>query len=219
MNILTHSQFAQLLAQKKGTVILSIVADTDARPLKTGNPYSEIRKLTYTRVVSGAKYADAVVKQGGKDFKAGALPYGSFASDETINKVIKTESGKLQLRTQARNPRKPIKVQYVADGEQVTYETVKQYLPARGFSKKQAIAGVTGKRQVMVRNYDFANILRVTYGKVEYTLIPDTRGPEQVKQVIAKKQGIRRKLEQTKKVTKNLHFELMEGWDGHKESW
>lgn len=219
MNILTHSQFASLLAAKKGAMILSIVSDTKPDFYKRGCPFSEIRKVEYKRVVSGAKYQDAVIRQGGEGFKAGPLPYGNFASEELTNKVIKTDSGKYQLRTQSRNPRKPIKTTWVADGEVVDYQVIKQYLKPPSESKKQAEVGVTGKKQVKPRNFDFPNILKVTYGKMEYTLIPDTRGPEQVKQVIAKKQGIRRKLEQTREVTKNLHFELMEGWDGHKDAW
>lgn len=221
-NILTHSQFAQLLAQKKGAVILSIVADTDARALKTGNPHKEIRKVTYTRVVSGAKYQDAVDRQGAVGFKSEGLPYGEFASKELSNKVIKTDSGKLQLRTVGRNPQKPIRVQYIVDGVPVEYETIKQFLPAPKESKKQALSGVRGKRQVMVRNYDFPNILKVTYAGTEYTLIPDIKTPQQVKQVIAKKQGMRRRLHQISNLPDQLRHELMydvEGWGGHKDAY
>ena len=222
-NILTHSQFAQLLAQKKGTVILSIVADTDARALKTNNPHREIRKVTYTRVVTGAKYQDAVDRQGAVGFKSEGLPYGSFANQELTNKVIVTATGKLQLRTQARNPRKPIRVQYIADGVPVDYQLIKQYLPAKKGSLKQALAGLEGKRQVMVRNYDFSNILKVKYAGVEYTLIPDTKQVPPVATTIAKKQVMRKSLERTKQLTNQLRHELMmedvEGWDGHKVSW
>jgi len=203
-NILTHSQFAQLLAQKKGTVILSIVADTDARPLKTGNPHKEIRKVTYTRVVSGAKYQSAVDKQGAVGFKAEGLPYGSFANEQLTNKVIVTDSGKMQLRTVGRNPQKPIRVQYVADGVPVEYEAIKQYLPANKGSLKQALSGVTGKRQVMVRNYDFPNILKVKYAGVEYTLIPDVKQAPPIATTITKKQVMRKGLERAADVGEQL---------------
>lgn len=203
-NILTHSQFAQLLAQKKGAVILSIVADTDARALKTNNPHREIRKLTYTRVVSGAKYQDAVDRQGAVGFKAEGLPYGSFANEQLTNKVIVTDSGKLQLRTQYRNARKPIRVQYIADGVPVEYETIKQFLPPEKVSRKQERAGVTGKRQVLVKNYDFPNILKVKYAGIEYTLIPDTKQVTPVATTIAKKQVMRRNLEKAATVGEQL---------------
>jgi hypothetical protein len=180
------------------------VADTDARALKTNNPHREIRKLTYTRVVSGAKYQDAVDRQGAVGFKSEGLPYGEFANEQLTNKVIVTDSGKLQLRTQYRNARKPIRVQYIADGVPVDYQLIKQYLPARSFSKKQAAAGVTGKKQVMVRNYDFANVLKVKYAGIEYTLIPDTKQAVPPSVTIAKKQSMRRNLEKAATVGEQL---------------
>jgi hypothetical protein len=168
MQTITHNQFASLLAAAPGTVILSIVADTDPKLRKTGNPFKTVRKLTYTRVVSGASYKAAVERQGGEGFEAAPLPYG----EEVVkNKVILGPKGDFQLRTVARNPRKPISVTYIADGEEVTFDKIASFLPPRYENKRQAIVGVTGKKQVMVRNFSFNNIKEVRmFGKV-YKLV------------------------------------------------
>ena len=139
MNVITHSQFASLLAAKRGAVILSIVANTDARLLKTGNPHRDARKVTYTRVVSGADYEASVQRQGGAGFKSESLPYGKFLVE---NKVIQTKDGKLQLRTVARNPQPPISVKYFDDGKEVPFQSIQGFLPSKYESKRQAVVGV-----------------------------------------------------------------------------
>lgn len=171
MKKITHSEFAKFLSERRGAIILSIVANTDARPLKTGNPFREIRKEQYLRVVTGADYQKSVERQGGEGFKSDGLPYGTF---EEKNKIIKTATGKLQLRTVFRNAQKPIKVEWIADGEKVNKEIIKDFLPERKASAKQAKVGVTGKKEVQVRNFDFANIKQVTIkGREPMELVPD----------------------------------------------
>lgn len=71
-------------------------------------------------------------------------------------------------------------------------------------SRKQERAGVTGKRQVLVKNYDFPNILKVKYAGIEYTLIPDTKQVTPVATTIAKKQVMRRNLEKAATVGEQL---------------
>lgn len=168
MKTITHSEFIKIVSGRKGAMILSIESDTAPKFRKTGCPFSEIRKVEYKRVVTGAKYQDAVRRQAvelygegakGAKFKAGRLPYGTFA---TQDKIIVTD-GKPQLRTVARNPRKPIKTEWFADGELVPKEKVSIYLTGSGFSRKQFTqAGLVGKKQVFVRNFDLANIKYVT---------------------------------------------------------
>jgi hypothetical protein len=171
---ITHSEFAAFLAARRGAIILSILANTDPKARKTGNPFREIRKEQKLTVVTGADYTKAVEKQGGEGFKADGLSYGEFAGEQLKNKVIKTESGKLQLRTVFRNAPKPIKIEWIADGERVSKEVIAPYLPTPAPSRKQQMVGVTGKREVKVRNFDFNNIKQVTIrGGEPLELIPD----------------------------------------------
>jgi len=172
MKKLTHSEFSEMLANRKGAIILSIKANTDARLLKTGNPHGEVRKETYTRVVTGANYEDAVKRQGGEGFKAAELPYGEF---EIKNKIIKTDDGKLQLRTQARNPRPPISVRFIrqADMVELAQELVRPYMQKKSESKRQAAVGVKGKKQVKIRNFDLDNIKEVAIKGERFQLVAD----------------------------------------------
>lgn len=159
MKKLTHKQFAETLASRPGTIILSIVANTDPKLKKTGNPFPEVRKETYTRVVTGVRYEQAVERQGGEGFVAGELPYGEMA---VRDKVIAGPKGDYQLRTVARNPQKPISVRFLSGGKEIDKKEIAIFLPVRKESKKQAEAGVKGKKQVMVRNFSFDNIEKVT---------------------------------------------------------
>lgn len=158
MKQLTHNQFKNLLSARKGALILGIVANTDAKALKTGNPHAEIRKVTRQTVVTGADYQKAVEKQGGEGFKAEGRTYGETVVDR---KVILGPKGDFQLVTVARNPRKPQSVVFLADGQPKTYDDVKGFLPKKKESVKQAAAGVVGKKQVMVRNFSFDSIEQV----------------------------------------------------------
>lgn len=168
MKEITHTQFAAMLGARKGAIILGIVSNTDAKALKTGNPHSEIRKVTRQTVVTGANYQAAVEKQGGQGFKAGAMTYGDFIVPD---KVLRGPKGDLQLRTVARNPRKPSSVIFIADGLPKKKEEIEAFLPKRKESAKQAAAGVTGKKQVMVRNFSFDNIEQVRVNDEVFKLV------------------------------------------------
>lgn len=65
-------------------------------------------------------------------------------------------------------------------------------------SAKQAAVGVTGKKEVKVRNYDFSNIKEVVLGGETYKLVPDD-GEAEVKvetktKIMAKKRTMRAQL-------------------------
>jgi hypothetical protein len=168
MKQITHNELAAILGARKGAVILGIISNTDAKALKTGNPHAEIRKVTRQTVVTGADYQAAVEKQGGQGFKAEGMSYGEFVIEK---KVIRGPKGDLQLRTVARNPRKPSSVVFLADGKPVEKREIEAFLPKRKGSAKQAAAGVVGKKQVIVRNFSFDNIEQVRLGGEVFKLV------------------------------------------------
>jgi hypothetical protein len=167
MKNLTHKQLIDKLAKRKGAVILGIVAETPLKVRQAGNPFQVVTRLVHKTVVTGANYAKAVVKQGGKDFKSEGLPYGEFLVKD---KVVKASSGP-QLRTVARNPRKPIRDFYLADGKPIPNAIVAPFLYQKGGSAKQEKAGVKGKKQVQVRNYSFSNIREIHLDGEVYNLV------------------------------------------------
>lgn len=173
MKILTHSQLTELLAKKRGAVILSIVSHTLPKFRKTGCPFSIIEKVEYKRVVVGADYGRAVNKQikevtgADVEFKVSPRTWGEYV----VPRKVVTHKGNLYLVTQARNPQPAIKTVWLADGQEVSKETIKDYLISSN-SAKQEDAGLVGRRQVMERDFTMGNILKVKIDGEEYILIP-----------------------------------------------
>ena len=166
MQTITQNQFVEMLLQRKGANIIGLITETEPKSRKTGNPFKEIKKLVHRTVVTGAKYKEAIIKQGAESFDADPLPYGKFLIE---NKIILHE-GELQLRTVYRNAPKPVKIQFVADGEEVAKEVVDKYLTKSKPSAKQERVGVTGKKQVKVRNYKLSNIKEIRMNGEIYKL-------------------------------------------------
>lgn len=166
---MTHTQLIQRLSKRNGAVILGIVAETDARLKKTGNPFPNATKLVHKTVVTGASYQSAVEKQGAVGFKSAELPYGTHLIK---NKVIANDKGEFQLRVVARNPRKPISTVYMNGSEEIPKTIVNQFMPEYKGSKKQAESGVKGKKQVMVQNYSFKNIKEIHIDGQKFKLVP-----------------------------------------------
>lgn len=165
---ITHKQFITKLKAHKGTTILGIVAETPVQARRQGNPYREIKRRVHRHVICGANYQRAVERQGGEGFKSEGLPYGEFI---VKNKVIKTDSG-YQLRTVSRSLKvgKPISEKYFADGQEISPTVASQFIRPHYGSVKQAESGVTGKRQVRVRNYRFENIKEIHFEGETYEL-------------------------------------------------
>lgn len=155
-----------MLSVRRGANIIGLVTETEPKARKTGNPFKEIKKLVHQTVVTGAKYKEAIIKQGAESFDADPLPYGKFLIE---NKII-IHGGEMQLRTVYRNAPKPVKVQYIADGEEVAKEVVDKYITKSKPNAKQVLAGVTGKKEVKVRNYKLSNIKEVRMNGEKYIL-------------------------------------------------
>lgn len=155
-----------MLSARRGATILGILTETEPKANKTDNPYKQIKKIVHQTVVTGARYKEAILKQGAESFESDPLPYGEYV---VVNKVIKY-NGEMQLRTVFRNAPKPVKIQFVADGEEVAREVVDKYLTKSKPSAKQERAGVTGKKQVKVRNYKLSNIKEVRMNGEKYIL-------------------------------------------------
>lgn len=174
MKILTHTQLTELLAAKRGAVILSIVSRTEPKFRKTGCPYSLIEKIEYKRVVVGADYGKAVKKQvsettGSQDvaFTVSPRKWGTYI----VPRKVVAHNGNLYLVTQARNAQPPIKTVWLADGVEVNKETIKDYLVTSSSAKQESV-GLYGRRQVMERDFTMGNVLRVKIDGCEYILIP-----------------------------------------------
>jgi hypothetical protein len=163
MKTITHTELANIIRNIPGTVIMGIQAATDARARKTGNPHGPITKVVRAVGIVGANYAGAVARESGADFKADALPWGSW---DTPSKLIR-HNGALYLRTQTRPGNRRAQAARVLryesqDGKRLRREDVKPFLPAPSVSRKQQDAGLeTVKEQVWVRTYSFESLRKV----------------------------------------------------------
>lgn len=230
MKILTHTQLTDLLAKRRGAVILSIVSHTAPKFRKTDCPYNSIEKLEYKRIVVGAKYGRAVNKQikevtgADVEFKVSPRKWGEYVVED---KVV-THKGNLYLHTQARNPRPAIKTVWLADGKEVSKEVIKKYLVSSD-SAKQAEYGLEGKRQVMVRDFTMGNVLKVVINGEEYTLIPSPAAQVRqligtlgsIKETIKEKRQMRRRTARVRspKIDDGDFVDREwegQGWDAHK---
>jgi hypothetical protein len=179
-NIITHQQLRDLIARTiSGSMPVGILAVTDTRSRKTGNPWRTVFKTV--RVVGwvGARYADGVKREGNRqevdasEFKAGPLPWGQW---DVPGKVIE-HKGNLYLRTQATpgmRRSRPARIlgYHAASGETLSREQVAPFLPVETGSAKQADAGLSSdpREQIWVGTYAFASLRKIRISGRSYSV-------------------------------------------------
>lgn len=175
MKTLDYNELLSLLEDIKGVTFAEVFTNTDARLLKTGNPYNGVRKLTKSRFTIGASYGNAVVREGTRQgieassFTPEPLPWGEWV----IGGKVITHKGRLYLRQQTTpNQRDAAQVQvlgYVsASGETLTREDVSAWIPTRKESQRQQEVGLN--RTVRPLTYAFDSIVSIKLNGEEYKL-------------------------------------------------
>jgi len=180
MKTISQSQLLDLIKSTKGAAIVGILAETDAKARKTGNPFGKIFKTVRAVGFCGADYGNAVLNEGLReekqiDFVPDSLPWGEWL---VAGKVI-THKGELYLRLQttaSQRSRQPAKVLgYRAEnGRFLSFEQVKPFLPEKRESEKQIEAGIDTGKTVMVRTYKFNSLKVIRYAGQSYRLAPST---------------------------------------------
>lgn len=180
MKTLTHSQLVSLLEKTNGARPVGLLAVTDAKARKTGNPYGAIFKTVRAVGFVGADYGASVRREGvGRQaafeadaFKADSLPWGAWA---VAGKVI-VHKGAFYLRTQStpgQRKRQPARVLGYTNeaGQRVEREAIAPFLPAPSKSAKQQACGMG--ETVDVRTYAFSSIRRVRVNGHTFKLVAD----------------------------------------------
>jgi hypothetical protein len=177
MKTITHKQLVEKLQNSKGAVIVGIEALTDAKPLKTGNPFDGINKQVRAVGFVGANYAKAVQREGERqgaegaaEFVAESRPWGEWV----VPSKVATHKGEFYLRTQStpgQRERQPARLLAYRDnaGKFLSPDEVKPFLPKRAESAKQASAGLAEK--VNVREYKFSSLLKVRIGGETFKVV------------------------------------------------
>ena len=178
MKSLTHTQLVSLITAHKGAAIIGLEAITDAKPLKTGNPFDGINKHVRAVGFVGANYGEAVKREGSRqgvdasEFVADSRPWGQWL----IPNKVAEHKGELYLRTQSTpNQRRKQPARLLAyrdnNGKFLSRDEVKPFLPKKTESAKQAAAGLVGK--VDVREYKFSSIRKVRVNGQTFALVKD----------------------------------------------
>lgn len=171
MQRITHSELRDLVAENvTGSMPVGILAVTDTRSRKTGNPWKTVFKTVRAVGWVGASYGRGVnrelSRQGVADpsFQSQPLPWGEW---DIPGKVI-AHKGNLYLRTQATpgmRRKSPARVlsYHAESGEQVTREQIAPFLPVDAGSKKQEAAGMAAdpRDQIWVGTYAFASLRKI----------------------------------------------------------
>jgi hypothetical protein len=177
---ITHQQLRDLIAETvTGSAPVGILAVTDTRSRKTGNPFGKVFKTIRAVGWVGASYARGVnrelSRQGVEEpaFRSQPLPWGEW---DVPGKII-THKGAFYLRTQATpgmRRKSPARVLgYRAEnGAEVTREQVAPFLPVATGSSKQEAAGMAADpaEQIWVGTYAFASLRKVRIAGRTYTV-------------------------------------------------
>ena len=161
---LSHVDFLSLLRGKMGTLIVGLETIT-APTIKKGGP-QDVLKISKGKIVVGASYQNAVRAQGGETFESASLPWGEWL----ISKKVVSHKGEFYL-AQVRRNSPPLKSYFTSQGEIIDKADVKPFLKKVYESKRQAEAGVTGKKQVDFKLIKFSSIKTIKYGGKLFELV------------------------------------------------
>lgn len=171
MQVISKESLVSLLNGIKGATFATIVADTDAKLRKTGNPFGEVRKLSRVNVCLGFQYEAAVNRQRTRegseaDFEVAPRQWGNRISGT----FLVEHKDRIYLETKVE---KSLNHQYfTADGRMLTDEQVAPFLPARSASNRQETA-----KEIMVRDYALDSIRSLAFGGEVYLLLNNLPDP------------------------------------------
>ena len=199
MKKLSYSQLIEALKKHKGATVIGLTTLTDAKALKTNNPFGVIFKHCRCVGFCGADYENAVKNEGFRqekeiDFVSAPLSWGEWL----IGGKVITHKGEFYLRLQSspgQRKRQPVKILSYRDekGKFLDFDDIKPFLPVEKESKKQSEAGLEGKeKQIMVRTYRFSSIRVIRVFGQSFELVPDSITGEQIA-------AIETRIEKTKK--------------------
>lgn len=176
MKQITKEELKNKIAALRGAAPVGILAVTDTKARKTGNPFGVIRKTVRAVGWVGARYVAGIKRQQVREglegaFVGGPLPWGEWL---VPGKIIQNK-GMMYLRTQSTpgtRKKAPARVlRYDCETGQLTREQVAPFLPPKNESRKQVEAGLEAEEQIQVNNYSFDSIKKIRIGGETFELI------------------------------------------------
>jgi len=148
----------------------SIFQLTNARAKKTGNPYSQINKLSKVSVILNTDYVKAVTNQLTKedkeatDYKQG-INTNPLTFGENNQFIGVNNKGEFVLQYRPNDNVKPLTI-FFADGKRVEKAEIAQFLPTVSKPTNQGT-----EREIMWRKVNLSNVLRLTVNGTTYNVI------------------------------------------------
>lgn len=165
MKTITVDELAELLSESSGATLISLIAETDARLRKTGNPHGMVYKVAQATGTLGADYEKKVNRQierenPGKDlekFEAGPRKWG-----ENEGRLVEKD-GRFYLNF---SPNRVDVLGYkTSTGKPIEAELVEPFLPKKYDSTNQPI-----EKKVKISNYMLSNIRQISFDGVVYKI-------------------------------------------------
>ena len=174
MKALTQAALIDTLGTIKGATFATIITETDARLLKTGNPFGPVRKVSRVNVTLGFQYTKAVNRQRTRedseaDFVAKPRQWG-----ERITPMLVEHKGRTYLETKVE---RSISTEYIdANGNTLDKEAVRPFLPKRSTSRQEVT------REIIVRDYALDSLRSLTMKGEEYVMLQEVAAPAPYRQ-------------------------------------
>lgn len=156
MKTVTVDELAVLLAESSGATTISLIAETDARLNKTGNPFGKVYKVAQSTGILGADYENRVNNQlaregSRKKFVAAERNWG-----DTDGRLVEKD-GVLYLNF---SPNRTDILGYKdAKGNDVSAEDIEPFQPKKSENTRQRT-----EKEIKVRNYMLSNIKQISFG-------------------------------------------------------
>lgn len=173
MPTLTKTQLADHLMNLRGAKFTTIVAETDPRMRKTGNPYVGAKKVSRVNGVVNWVYQNSVNNQRCREnqpldqsgevehFEPEPRKWGTRLKHDTGHVAPLVEhKGKRYLELKVE---RSLGHEYRLNGEVVDSEAVAEFLPNRKEGARQKV-----DNPVILRDYSLENIVQITIDGVTY---------------------------------------------------
>ncbi len=167
--LVSLSHLAGMLAVTKGAKFATITALTDAKLLKTGNPFGKVNKRSRVNIVINFGYENAVNNQRGRegtarDFEAKPRTWGA----RIPGMPFVQHKGKLYLECKVE---RSLSHEYLtADGRTLTDDQVAPFQPSRHSNAEHQ--GV--EKEIILRDYALEGIEEIAIDGERYKVDPTT---------------------------------------------
>lgn len=170
MQKIERAELVLKLQAKRGATFATIVAETDPKLRKTGNPYSGVTKVSRVNVTLNFVYENAVNRQREREgndeqFEAEPRAWGVRIqrADGTLTPIVE-HKGKYYIEAKVE---RSLGYEYMWNGEPIEEERIREFLPKRSPSSgRQEV-----ERPVIIRDYSVDSIKSITFDGEELQVV------------------------------------------------